>query len=51
MPYGLKDTELEKLHKVFAANERVASVVLYGSRAKGITNLFPMLTSPLKARN
>ncbi len=35
MPYGLKDTELEKLHKVFAANERVASVVLYGSRAKG----------------
>ena len=35
MPYGLKDIELAKLNEVFAANERLASVVLYGSRAKG----------------
>ena len=35
MPYGLKDTELEKLRKTFAANERIERVVLYGSRAKG----------------
>lgn len=35
MPYGLKDIELEKLSKVFAANERIERVVLYGSRAKG----------------
>lgn len=35
MPYGLKDIELEKLNKVFAANERIERVMLYGSRAKG----------------
>ena len=35
MPYGLKDIELEKLSKVFATNERLERVVLYGSRAKG----------------
>ena len=35
MPYGLKDIELEKLSKVFAANERIERVILYGSRAKG----------------
>lgn len=35
MPYGLKDIELTKLNEVFAANERIERVVLYGSRAKG----------------
>ncbi|MBR4837573.1 MAG: nucleotidyltransferase domain-containing protein [Bacteroidales bacterium] len=35
MPYGLKDIELEKLNKIFAANERIERVMLYGSRAKG----------------
>ena len=35
MPYGLKDIELAKLNEVFAANERIERVVLYGSRAKG----------------
>lgn len=35
MPYGLKEIELEKLDVVFAANERIERVVLYGSRAKG----------------
>ena len=35
MPYGLKDIELAKLNEVFAANERIERVILYGSRAKG----------------
>lgn len=35
MPYGLKDIELAKLNEVFATNERIERVVLYGSRAKG----------------
>lgn len=35
MPYGLKDNELDKLSALFAANERVEKVILYGSRAKG----------------
>lgn len=35
MPYGLKDRELEKMCEVFASNERIERVVLYGSRAKG----------------
>lgn len=35
MPYGLKDIELAKLNEVFAANDRIERVVLYGSRAKG----------------
>lgn len=35
MPYGLKEIELAKLNEVFAANERIERVVLYGSRAKG----------------
>ncbi len=35
MPYGLKDIELQKLGEVFASNERIDRVVLYGSRAKG----------------
>ena len=35
MPYGLKDIELEKMCGVFASNERIERVVLYGSRAKG----------------
>ena len=35
MPYGLKDIELEKIRLLFAKNERIESVILYGSRAKG----------------
>ena len=35
MPYGLKDKELDDLGSVFASNERIDRVVLYGSRAKG----------------
>ena len=35
MPYGLKDIELEKICHLFAKNERIESVILYGSRAKG----------------
>lgn len=35
MPFGLKDTEIEQLRGIFAANERIERVVIYGSRAKG----------------
>ena len=35
MPYGLKDTDLQKLTNVFAANKHIESAILYGSRAKG----------------
>lgn len=35
MPYGLKDKEIEKVCSLFEQNERIESVVLYGSRAKG----------------
>ena len=41
MPYGLKDIELEKMCGVFASNERIERVVLYGSRAKGNYKPFP----------
>lgn len=35
MPYGLKDTELTRLNVLFAKNDRIERVILYGSRAKG----------------
>ena len=35
MPYGLKDTELTRLKVLFAKNDRIERVILYGSRAKG----------------
>lgn len=35
MPYGLKEIELEKVCRLFAENNRIESVILYGSRAKG----------------
>lgn len=35
MSFGLKDSELCLLQKLFAANERISKAILYGSRAKG----------------
>lgn len=35
MPYGLSDTEIEKLKAVFALHPCIDKAVLYGSRAKG----------------
>lgn len=35
MPYGLKDSELTNLKTLFAKNDRIERVILYGSRAKG----------------
>lgn len=35
MSFGLKDSELCLLQELFAANERISKVILYGSRAKG----------------
>ena len=35
MTYGLKDSEIDSLRRLFSANEHVERAVLYGSRAKG----------------
>lgn len=35
MEYGLSEIELEKLRGLFARNEDIEQVILYGSRAKG----------------
>ncbi len=35
MPYGLKDSELTNLKALFAKNDRLERVILYGPRAKG----------------
>lgn len=35
MPYGLTDNEMQILHDLFAENEKIEQVILYGSRAKG----------------
>lgn len=35
MKYGLEDTLIEKIQKVFAAFPQVDKVILFGSRAKG----------------
>ncbi|OAV73574.1 putative nucleotidyltransferase [Bacteroidales bacterium Barb6] len=35
MPYGLKDTDIQRIKQVFAPYSEVERVVLYGSRAKG----------------
>ena len=35
MPYGLTDNEMQILHELFAENEKIEQVILYGSRAKG----------------
>ncbi|OAV71588.1 putative nucleotidyltransferase [Bacteroidales bacterium Barb4] len=35
MPYGLKDTDIQRIKQVFASYSEVERVVLYGSRAKG----------------
>jgi predicted nucleotidyltransferase len=35
MKYGLKDTDIQKIQRVFEAFPEVEKVILYGSRAKG----------------
>ncbi len=35
MPYGLTDTDIKLLTELFANNDRIDKVILYGSRAKG----------------
>lgn len=51
MPYGLKDIELERLTALFAKNERIESVILYGSRAKGNNKPFSDVDITLKGEN
>lgn len=40
MPFGLNDIELARLKQIFAADERIETVILYGSRAKGTHKAF-----------
>lgn len=35
MPYGLPDSAINKLRQVFQQDDRIANVLLYGSRALG----------------
>ena len=35
MDYGLSDKDLSLMRHTFEANERISSVILFGSRAKG----------------
>ena len=35
MLYGLKETTIETIHKVFSNYSQVEQVIIYGSRAKG----------------
>ena len=51
MSYGLKDIELERLTALFAKNERIESVILYGSRAKGNNKPFSDVDITLKGEN
>lgn len=40
MAYGLSDSEMAEMARVFASNEKVKEVILYGSRAKGTHKAF-----------
>jgi predicted nucleotidyltransferase len=51
MLYGLKVSELEKLNALFAKNEQVESVILYGSRAKGNYKPFSDVDITLKGES
>ena len=35
MPYGLKESTIEKINSVFCSFPQINQVILYGSRAKG----------------
>ena len=48
MTYGLKDSEIESLRRLFSANEHVERAVLYGSRAKGNYKPFSDIDSTLE---
>lgn len=48
MPYGLKDIEIDSVCNLFKKNERIESVVLYGSRAKGSYKPFSDVDITLK---
>lgn len=51
MPHGLKDSEIQKLQDLFAANEHVEQVILYGSRAKGTHKPFSDVDITLVGEN
>ena len=33
--FGLLDTEIENIHKIFSQNQEIEKVIIFGSRAKG----------------
>ena len=35
MKFGLLDTEIENIHKIFSQNQEIEKVIIFGSRAKG----------------
>ncbi len=51
MLYGIKETELDKLTTLFAQNQRIESVILYGSRAKGNYKPFSDVDITLKGES
>lgn len=51
MPHGLKDSEIQKLQDLFATNEHVEQVILYGSRAKGTHKPFSDVDITLVGEN
>ena len=51
MPYGLKDSELTNLKALFAKNDRLERVILYGSRAKGTYKPFSEVDITLVGRD
>lgn len=40
MPYGLTDIDILRLQELFANNDKIDKVILYGSRAKGTFKTF-----------
>lgn len=44
MAYGLSDSEMAEMVRVFATNEKVKEVILYGSRGKARTRRSRMWT-------
>ncbi len=49
--YGLKDSVIEKIKKIFASYPEVEEAILYGSRAKGNFNNGSDIDFVLKGKN
>ena len=51
MPYGLKDIEINRLKQLFATDDHIETVILYGSRAKGTHKPFSDVDIALTGAN